>query len=519
MQLLTGRNGSGWFRKRVWRPRISKWPFLSGYWISHARKAARAGHWGAATRSYEKFLGISPELARVWVQYGHSLKEQGDLRRAERAYGIAAQLAPEAETYIHLGHLVLRSSRTEEAAQAFFRALAIDPHSMQARDGLAASGIAPDAISATLERGILELVGRDDEAPTGARPRSSSFANFARPRFRSLARTPLSDAPGLQQAVSKRLAAGGGEYPSCCTVAVDRQRLIGWAFLPFDFHHTVLVNAYHRGRLVACALANRTRPSDVTLGPRHNWFEISWRDWPSKLDPSELDRLVLQRGEDGQVWGDGVDWQRSGTLNTDELVQAELFDASPAAPATALLRRLSAKALIELYYWDYLGRGADPESVAYHSRLFETNRMGIDDLRDELLHSDEFARRDVRPHHRLGRGTTIRALSLYEAAPFDGQEQPLTQYEHVSQEEIAVSDNSGFLDACYSKVLRRHPGRRAHQGLLAALEQNRICRLDALRELVLQAASGGRFVQIDDLVLLHDWQRTLQPAGSEGAVR
>src|SRR5207249_3431094 len=122
MRLLTGRYGSGWFRKRMWRPRIGKWPFLSGYWISHARKAARAGHWGAARRSYENFLGISPELARIWVQYGHTLKEQGDLRRAERAYGIAVQLAPAADTYIHLGHLVLRSSRPEEAAQAFFRA-------------------------------------------------------------------------------------------------------------------------------------------------------------------------------------------------------------------------------------------------------------------------------------------------------------------------------------------------------------------------------------------------------------
>src|SRR5205823_15079349 len=55
MRLLTGRYGSDWFRKRVWRPRMSQWPFLSGYWISHARKAARAGHWGAARRSYENF--------------------------------------------------------------------------------------------------------------------------------------------------------------------------------------------------------------------------------------------------------------------------------------------------------------------------------------------------------------------------------------------------------------------------------------------------------------------------------
>jgi len=40
-----------------------------------------------------------------------------------------------------------------------------------------------------------------------------------------------------------------------------------------------------------------------------------------------------------------------------------------------------------------------------------------------------------------------------------------------------------------------------------------------LRELVLQAASNGRFVQVDDVARLIGWQRlALQPAGPEGAV-
>jgi hypothetical protein len=518
MRLLTGKHGSGWFRRRRWWPWIGSWPFLSGYWIRQARKAARTGHWGSATRAYETFLGVSPELARVWVQYGHALKEQGELRRAERAYGISAQLAPSADTYVHLGHVVLRSSRTEDAARAFFRALAIDPDCVPARDGLAAAGVAPDAIASTLERGTLSTAGQVDEATMGAPLQSPNFRTLAAPRFHRPAGTPVADAPGLSRAVSEILAGSGGEYPSYCTVAVDQQRLVGWAFLPFDFHHRVLVNAYHRGRLVACTLANRTRPSELTSGPRYNWFEISWHDWPSRLDPDQLKRLVLQRGEDGQIWGGGLDRPQSRKLNTDELVEAELLDANPTAPNTELLHRLPTKVLIELYYWDYLGRSADPESVAHYTRACEGNAISIDDFRDELLHSDEFARRDIRPHHRLGRATMIRALSLYEAAPFEPQEPP-TQYDRVSPAELTVPDNSRFLDACYSTILRRRPSRRVHQTLLAALEENRMSRLDALRELVLQAASNGRFVQVDDVPRLLDRQRlALRPAEPEGAV-
>src|SRR5947207_15336670 len=107
-----------WFaRGRRLLPR-GGWLSLTPYWIGKARKAARAGDWEAASQAYEKSLGISPNLARAWAQYGHVLKEQGDLRGAERAYSVSIQLEPSAEIFVHLGHVLLRRARASEAAQA-----------------------------------------------------------------------------------------------------------------------------------------------------------------------------------------------------------------------------------------------------------------------------------------------------------------------------------------------------------------------------------------------------------------
>jgi hypothetical protein len=205
-------------------------------------------------------------------------------------------------------------------------------------------------------------------------------------------------------------------------------------------------------------------------------------------------------------------------LEIEDLVGAELFDASSSAPSAILLRRLPAKALVELSYLDYLGRAADPTGVISHTAALKRNAIGADEFRDELLRSDEFRHRDIRPHHRLGRGTMVRALSLYERAPFE-KHPPLRQYDHLSAAEFINLDRAQFLQACYIKVFRRQPDIRAHENLLAALEENRACRVDALRELTLQAASRGRFVEIDDLMLLCDWNSPSPlPASSETAV-
>src|SRR4051794_15404935 len=97
------------------------------YWIGKARRLARSGRWDAAARYYEKCLHASHDFAPVWVQYGHALKEGGDDGGAERAYRIALQLAPNPETHLHLGHILLARACNNEAAEEFLKALRLDP--------------------------------------------------------------------------------------------------------------------------------------------------------------------------------------------------------------------------------------------------------------------------------------------------------------------------------------------------------------------------------------------------------
>ncbi|POF62051.1 capsular polysaccharide export protein, LipB/KpsS family [Novacetimonas maltaceti] len=57
--------------------------------LSQARRNARKGMWEKAAYHYRKFLRDHPEDLRAWVQYGHALKESGDMPAATRAYCVA----------------------------------------------------------------------------------------------------------------------------------------------------------------------------------------------------------------------------------------------------------------------------------------------------------------------------------------------------------------------------------------------------------------------------------------------
>jgi tetratricopeptide (TPR) repeat protein len=498
---------------------LSKRLSAKNYQISRARRAARRGDWSAAARRYEKSLRAYPDAAPLWVQYGHALKEEADLRGAEKAYRIALQLMPAPDTLVHLGHVLLRTSRSREAAQAFFRALTINSDFVPAREGLIAADVAADEISSMIERGTLQAPAEDSDVQSGAPAEPQQFeapnASVRRPR---LAQTPVRHQRGLESAVAERLAGCREEYPSFSIVAVDQRRVAGWAFLPFDFHHTPLVNVYYGGRLVACALANRTRPVELTSGPEYNWFEILWSEWSLTPDRSQLARLLLQRGEDGAVCRSAEDGRGRANSEIDRLVEAELFDEGAPALATSRLHRLPATAIVELYYLDYLGRAADDGSLGRYVNALRRNAITIDDFRCELLWSAEFRRRQIRPHHRLGRIAMIQSLSLYEQVPFE-RRPPLKRYEEISAGEFMSGDHSRFVQTCYSRILLRSADRRARRDLVLLLDEKRVSRLDVLRGCVLRAAANGRLVQIQNLPQLRDWnRRTGSPSCTEGAV-
>jgi glycosyltransferase involved in cell wall biosynthesis len=96
--------------------------------LSRADRARDSRDWSTAARYYQKALGKNPENPGIWVQYGHALKESGNLSQAEDAYRKSLDLDPDiADTYLQLGHALKLQDKKIEASAAYFRALVLDP--------------------------------------------------------------------------------------------------------------------------------------------------------------------------------------------------------------------------------------------------------------------------------------------------------------------------------------------------------------------------------------------------------
>ena len=94
--------------------------------------------WADAATAYWEALGIKPDQPAIWVQYGHSLKEQGFLAEAEAAYLRAAALDGEqADTHLQLGHVLKLQGDTTRAIAAYEMALSRAPRMEQGRAELA----------------------------------------------------------------------------------------------------------------------------------------------------------------------------------------------------------------------------------------------------------------------------------------------------------------------------------------------------------------------------------------------
>jgi GT2 family glycosyltransferase/glycosyltransferase involved in cell wall biosynthesis/tetratricopeptide (TPR) repeat protein len=99
-----------------------------------ADRARDTRQWELAAEFYKKVLDHNPRNPPIWVQYGHALKEWGDLRdpeklaQAETAYRRALALDPAvADIYLQLGHVLKLQGRSDEAAAAYLRTFALEP--------------------------------------------------------------------------------------------------------------------------------------------------------------------------------------------------------------------------------------------------------------------------------------------------------------------------------------------------------------------------------------------------------
>src|SRR3977135_3296998 len=72
--------------------------------------------WGRAETAYRAALVLDPSLKHIWVQYGHAVKEQGNLDVAEQAYRRSLALDDTlADTHLQLGHVLKLQGQMDSA--------------------------------------------------------------------------------------------------------------------------------------------------------------------------------------------------------------------------------------------------------------------------------------------------------------------------------------------------------------------------------------------------------------------
>jgi hypothetical protein len=444
--------------------------------IAAGDRARDRGEWAVAARHYETALALDPNRAPIWVQYGHALKEQGDLAGAEAIYKKSIEIDEgAADAHLQLGHVLKLQGRKTEAISAYLDALLRDPEFTEPRRELAALDYSltdfEAALADTAATAPLNLVHFGSRGEIAARRTSALLSRFE---------------------AGKR-----AHFPDFCLVDISSVSAAGWAFLPFDFHHRVLVNAYRGNRLVATTVANLHRPAAITAGPKYNWFQIDWKNWRYQPTQAELAGLTFQRGEDGSIAANPL--ARAGVpsdgIDFEYLLNAEFLDEIGDQRARCTTRHLSARALIQLYYLDYLGRLPEPEGLNIWLRRLTRGRLDVDRFRSQMLASDEFKRREVVASDRLGHMACIPYLAHYDRFRFDLAPPP--QNYAMLAADILDGEDTAFLRRCYADILYRDPAHKELDDLHAELAAGNIGRLDLLRQFILDTADGGKLLDVD----------------------
>ena len=164
--------------------RLFRWRRPENRELKLGDQARDARQWQAAAAHYGRAVETEPASFAIWVQYGHALKESGDVAAGEAAYRRALELAPEAaDTHLQLAHALKLQGRVEEAAAAYRKAADLAPdvadihwqlgHALELQGRMAEAAaayrktldLAPDVIDTHLQLGnALKVQGRREEA-------------------------------------------------------------------------------------------------------------------------------------------------------------------------------------------------------------------------------------------------------------------------------------------------------------------------------------------------------------------
>lgn len=147
--------------------------------LAAANAANASRHWAEAAAFYAKVLAVRPSRGEIWVQYGHALKEQGYLHKAEEAYSRALRLdSAVADTHLQVGHVLKLQGRLAAAETAYRNAYLLDPLSPHSRAELEAAGV---ELPASAKSGSVRVTAiLKEEMPTRVWNGTGSAATIAK---------------------------------------------------------------------------------------------------------------------------------------------------------------------------------------------------------------------------------------------------------------------------------------------------------------------------------------------------
>lgn len=277
--------------------------------LTEADRARDAGRLDAAAQAYAQALAQSPDMAPIWVQYAHMLKEIGRQEEAVTAYLRSTAINPDdPDPWFHLAHLYKRLRRFEEAADAFVRSLELDPAQPSAvaeLTTLAGRGIAMDEIRLAK---VLPRLRRPVQTPR----RADSLGDLKTRMHSLLARSRAArteEAKALVQALAagvdaaERLETMEAEAAGAAThVVFDVSDLLGY------FNNARLPTGIQRVQIeVITALLNEPAPGlEVRICAFTSGRDV-WVEAPEAVFLS-LAELALVSGETNDpLWEDALD--------------------------------------------------------------------------------------------------------------------------------------------------------------------------------------------------------------------
>ncbi|HWX32506.1 MAG TPA: glycosyltransferase [Steroidobacteraceae bacterium] len=268
--------------------------------VHRADSARDARQWERATQLYRKALARNPRRPGIWVQYGHALKESGDLRdpdklaQAEVAYRRAIALDPSAaDPHLQLGHALKLQGKIDGAKAAYSCAFALDPSATFVLDELRALGW-----SAAETAELVAFLENDGEADGGLMPQDS------RPEL--ITRGAADDRPGRPSAATECLADVGsldGRSPQGANGLTEHGREQAHDIVP---QASLLIPVHNRVELTRACLNSIFNYADPDIAVEIIIVDDCSTDGTADYLNSLGDRIRVIRNEERGCFGHNI---------------------------------------------------------------------------------------------------------------------------------------------------------------------------------------------------------------------